>query len=285
MKFNLPVNDENILNIYKNINFFNKIKKFNEDDILSFLSKYFGRDFTPDDSEFKIAKNIFSVLSNVDIDFLSFLMENDMPGNLSNILNMEGFLKNGFEINSILDKLHKILNLEHGSNYNLSLDGLLEQATGNPELLREIPFSSLNQFINNIDILRALYDNYDIYFFNTYNQGNLFKNNIIIKNKYKSSKYIDPDNAKVFITVETPYTEIVEAYLYKKNSNITISIKTSEKYISLFKEKLPILKESLSAKGYEVVNLSVEKLLNKANIVGLGDFFSDSIFKELDVKV
>jgi hypothetical protein len=83
MKFNLPVNDENILNIYKNINFFNKIKKFNEDDILSFLSKYFGRDFTPDDSEFRIAKNVFSVLSNVDIDFLSFLMENDMPGNLS----------------------------------------------------------------------------------------------------------------------------------------------------------------------------------------------------------
>jgi hypothetical protein len=146
-------------------------------------------------------------------------------------------------------------------------------------------YQEISNFINNIDILRALYDNYDIYFFNTYSQGNLYKNNIIIKNKYKSSKYVDPDNAKIFITVETPFTGIVEAYLYKKNTNITVSIKTSEKYLSLFSQNMPILKENLSTKGYEVVTLSVEKLLDRTNIVGLGDFFSDSIFKELDVKV
>jgi hypothetical protein len=285
IKFNLPLSDENILTLYKNINFLDKLKNMDDKEILSFINNYINENSTYESSEFIIAKDIFSALSNVDIDFLSFLIENDMPNNVSTMLKTEGFLKDGFGVNSILDKLHGILELEHDSGMVFSLEEALMRIKNDPGLSEKLPLSNLKLFIDNIDILKALYDNYNIYFFNTYSNGNTFKNNIVIKNRYKSSRQIDADNAKLFISVETPFMGVVEAYLYKKNNDITVSIRISDKYVSLLKEKVSLLKNNLTLKGYEVINISVEKLGNKTNIKGLSDFFSESIFKELDVKV
>jgi hypothetical protein len=108
---------------------------------------------------------------------------------------------------------------------------------------------------------------------------------VLIKHKYKNSKHIDINDVKVFITLETPNLGVVENYLYKKNNDIMVNIKVEDKFVSLFKNNILLLKDRLKSKGYNPLNISVERLKNKNNMVGLSSFFNEYILKELDVMV
>lgn len=484
IRFNLPATDENIMTIYKNITFLDKLGKMGEEDVLSYLHNYINGNFTPDSKEFNVAKEIFSKLSKINTDFLSFLIENEIPYNLENMLKSSDFIENKFIINDIINTLKNLLEVDNNksfigsftdsikgliskpeilplihdylegnlfpgtekfhiaeeafaklstmntdylsllierelsnvlegmqldsnlikdrsiinniinalknlletnktelftssfkdivnelsekpeflsltSNYldgKLALDSedfrLVEEAflkssninaehissllenripsilesipkgsdfindtaklinslknllggdkkdlsllsfsntikeiKDKPEILQLLPKEILNSFTDNVEILKHLSNNYNIYFFNSYKNENIYKNNIIIKNNYKPNSSIDPDDVKVFITVDTPSTGIVEAYLYKKGSNLTISIKTEDKHISLFKKNIENLNKSLKDKGYGIINISVDSINPKTNMVSLSNFFNDTIFKELDVRV
>lgn len=487
IRFNLPATDENIMTIYKNITFFDKLSKMNDNDILSFLHNYIEGDFTKDSTEFNIAKDIFSQLSKIDTDFLSLLIENDIPYNVESMLKTSSFLEGKFNINNIINTLKKLLEVNNGNSPANSFTDIIKELINNPEILpqmhdylegklfpgsekyliaeeafknfsnmnsdylssliqRELPnvlenmpeatfilndktnidiivkelinliqgnntelFSSsfndmikelaerpeflplvrdylngeqpvnskgfqivkeafsksssmnsdyisslleskmpfmlekltngaefsedglssdkiinilknllennkrdlsivslnntikeildkpetlnvlpnvlLNNFTNDLEILKHLANNYNIYFFNSYNNDKMFKNNVIIKNRYKANSSINPEDVKVFITVDTPNIGVVESYLYKKGTNLTLSIKTEDKYITLFKRSVEILNKALKDKGYNVINISVVSINPEINLVSLSNFFNDTIFKELDVRV
>ena len=485
IRFNLPATDENIMTIYKNITFLDKLGKMGDADVISFLNNYMKGDFTPDSKEFNIAKEIFSKLLKVNTDFLSFLIENDIPNNVENMIKSSDFIENKFNINDIINTLKNLLEVNNNesskntftdtiklliskpetlpvlhdyledklfpgseksqiaeevftklstmnvdylsqlierelpnvveimhpeasnlvkdnsiinniinalknmlesnktelftstfkdiikelsekpdflsltSNYidgKLALDsedyhivegaflkpssinadyissllkdkmpGILEsipegskfakdidkivnilknflnedkkdlsllsfsntikKIIDKPEILQLLPNQILNSFTDNMEILKHLCNNYNIYFFNSYNNENIYKNNIIIKNNYRPNSNIDPDDVKVFITVDAPNTGVVEAYLYKKEANLTISIKTEDKHIGLFKKNVENLNKALKVKGYDVINISVGSINPKTDMVSLSNFFNDTIFKELDVRV
>lgn len=487
IRFNLPATDENIMTIYKNITFLESLGKMKDNDILSFLHNYIEGDFTSESKEFSTAKGIFSKLLKIDTDFLSFLIENDIPYSIENMLNSSNFLENKFNFNNIINTLKNLLEINNDissnilikdliktlldnpenlslmndylegklfagsgaystaeetfnefSNMNLdyissliqsklpdilenlpevshtimdknvthqiinelenllgknaaelfsssikdvikelvekpellpllhnfveekqpvSMDGFdvfqkvfskysnnradyvsslidekmpeilsrifddsdlqkdplithkiinelkkalvnnkealpmlsfdkaIKEILNKPDVLRFFPDGVLSNFNNDIEIFKYLNNNYNIYFFNSYNNDKMFKNSIIIKHKYKANSIIDPDNVRVFITVEAPTIGVVESYLYKKGKNLTLSIKTEEKYINLFKRNIEALNKILNSKGYNVINISVGSIDTKTNLVSLSNFFNDTIFKELDVRV
>ncbi len=285
IKFNLPATDENIMAIYKNITFIDKLGKMVDYDVISFLNNYMKGNFTPDSKEFNIAKEILSKLLKINTDFLSFLIENEIPYSIENMLKSSDFIENKFNINDIINTLKNLLEGDKKDLSILSFSNAIKEIKDKPQILQLLPGEILNSFTDNVEILKHLSNNYNIYFFNSYNNENIYKNNIIIKNNYKPNSSIDPDDVKVFITVDTPSTGIVEAYLYKKGSNLTISIKTEDNHISLFKRNIENLNKSLKDKGYGVINISVDSINPKTNMVSLSDFFNDTIFKELDVRV
>lgn len=416
VKFNLPAKDESILSIYKNISFLNTLKDMSDEDILAFLEKYIGKEITKDSSEFLSAKELITKLSTIDIDFLTFLTENEIPKDISSMLKTQNIIEDGFFINRAINELNSVLNSK-GDKINI-LKQVLDILKNEPEkmqliteqfskdvlentdmafvdALKEMPdedmlsfmgkyigkevnsessdFSTFKELIkqlsklnnglssneiqnnitngttealnnkkfikddilldkifetlkpvlglkdekkeiytlkqamdvlknfpekvqlpnqqflksvlDNFDILKNIYNNYNIYAFNALQNGSLFKNSIIVKHKYKNSKHIDVNDVKVFITIETPHLGVVENYLYKRNNDIMITIKVEDKFISLFKDNIKLLKTSLKSKGFNPLNISIERLKSKNDIIGLSSFFNEYILKELDVMV
>jgi len=398
LKFNLPASNENILSIYKNIEFINKINNFNDEHIVNFLKENINSTINYDSIEFKVGKEVFNLFKNVDVDFLTFLVENNLDINIDNLCDTSNIIKDKFSVNNFIDECKNFLsnNAENdmpqieykliddvengmeqieqkavdnskqeftnnnekaqlnqpGLTYNnekaqlnqneiLLTDNLNasyaedsklntynkqpnlnisnKTASFDKEILKfmlkkaevkgdkEINIVSLNdilisakesskisspflpqsmiKMIDNISILKFLYNNYNLYYFNTYIDNKTYKNNIIIKNKYKSYNHIDENDVKAFINVETPNLGNVEGYLIKKNKNLIITLKTDNAYVPIFKSSTELLKDKLQESGYNVISISVESIKNSNNIISASTFFSDFIFKELDVKV
>lgn len=376
IKYNLPATNENINTMYKSLSFINNIKNMTEDDILLFLKNQLNENITQDSNEFKISKEMFSSLKKVDIDFLSFLLENDMTHTPDNIMKTQDFINNKFFINTFIDSMKNSKNalkdelnkkfdnlqnsiepndinpskppsnetqevkldknpsqevntkappLEKDSNSPMSklgklfdakpsnaekliinsiLNNLSESIKGSKNKLSvttleetieifknnkdSFSFSSTESYkklMNNLEILKKLDDNYSMYFFNLYNTNNIFKNNIIIKHKYKGSKYIDINDVKAFLTVDTSALGTVEGNLYKKNDDISIAFSVNKEHVDLFKNNTNELKKILKDYGYNFVNISVEPHAKDKSFPPFSDFFNESILRELDVKV
>lgn len=285
IKFNLPASDDNILSIYKNISFIDSITNMSAEDILSFLANHCSIKAGKDSKEFLIAKNSFESLSKIDTDFLCFLMENDIIENPENILKAQKYIKDGFFLNKLIETIEKIFNLKVEKSKILSLKQLVEIVSKSPEKLEKQASEFITDTIDKIDIFKRVVNNYNIYSFNTFWKENILKNSIIIKRKYKNSKYINPDDVKLFIAIETPKLGLVESYVYKRNSNMFISFKVNKRHLSLFKSHTQILKKSLEGKGINLLNISIEALEEKSDIIGLSSFFNDYFLKELDVLV
>lgn len=285
IKFNLPAKDENIFSIYKNLSFLNSLKNYSEEDILKFLQKYISKDINSDSREFAIAKEIISKLQNINVDFLSFFIENDIPQNLDNFIKVKNFIDEKQFLNKIIDSFYNGSPIDKNHQKLISLDDIIQKLKSSPKILSSVSHEELRKNLESIDILKYLYNNYNLYAFNLYDGGNVLRNNIIIKNRYKGSKKINPDDVKVYISVDTPNVGAVEGYIYKRYNELTISLSVEKKYLSLFKKHINTLKDSLDTKGYNVLNISVNELLAKSNIINLSNFFGDSMFKELDVKV
>lgn len=287
----------NIIDVLKNILDTNKtelftfsfksiIKEFTEKpELLPLIRDFVDGKLELGSKDFNMVVEILSRTSSMNADYISSILENKTRDILSNMPNFPGSSKDTFNMDKLISTLK---NLVEGDKKNISifsLNNTVKEILDKPEVLNLLPNSVLNNFTDNVEILKHLCNNYNIYFFNSYNNDKIFKNNIIIKNKYKASNSIDPNDVKVYITVDTPNTGIVEAYLYKKWTDLTISIKTEGKHIGLFKKNIDILNKALVNKGYDVINISVEAINPETNIVSLSNFFNDTIFKELDVRV
>jgi hypothetical protein len=410
IKYNVPATNTNLNNLFENINFLNSIKALKNSDILVFLRKHIDENITENSVEFKEAKAIFSQLKDIDLDFLSFSLENDIPQDPINLLKTQAFMKNKFFFNSFIDNIKNsmltlnkdvksFVSMENNSTSVLdspaklilsnlinnndpaftglhqdvkdALMNIIEKthlSVSNPPLLGQDQSTSglhkavspraltenttntilsnyiklldkkpseterliINAIINNLsknvgidkknievktldeaisilkeskemfsltspeayhklldnfNTLKDLSNNYNMYFFNLYNGDNIFKNNIIIKNKYKGSNYIDINDVKAYITVDTKNLGKIEGNLYKKNDDISIAFNVNSEFVSLFKNNLLILKKALKEYGYNFINLTVDKINTDKNLLPFSDFFNESILKELDVKV
>lgn len=167
----------------------------------------------------------------------------------------------------------------------LSLGELIAKTKENTDIIQNLPRDIQKTLNDNIEILKRLNDNYNIYYFNMYDNSNIFKNSIIIKNKFKNYKYMDSNDIKAYFSVETPVIGNVEGNVYKKYKDLSITLSVDKDYVELFQRNLNKLYDNLTAKGYSVVNLSVEKRNDENQSHSISGFFSDNMFKELDVRV
>jgi hypothetical protein len=246
----------------------------------------------------KIYKNIETLLSNIDNDTLSSINE-DLNSILNNIEKSGDSLLSRFTklastkpmnsekliINSIVQLLSNKTDMDKKNLVVASLEDTINIFKENKEMFTFISGNTYEKLLDNLDIFKQMNNNYNLYFFNLYDGNNIFKNNIIIKNKFKGSKFVDVNDVKAFISVDTKDIGTVEGNLYKKNNDISISFNVNEKFLPLFRNSLNLLKEELKKNGYDIINLSVVKSNCEKNILPFSDFFNDSILKELDVKV
>lgn len=165
------------------------------------------------------------------------------------------------------------------STMDLSLNTLKE----NPELASKLPQNILNLLNENVDINKYLSNNYTMFNFNFLTNENFYKNSIIIKNKH-SSKYIDINDVKLYISVDTNNIGLVEGYVSKKLNDISVNLKANVDYIPTIKNGINKLQNKLNNMGYNVINVSVEPAKNSATILTLSDFFSDGTYLDLDVR-
>lgn len=381
LKFNLPATDKNILTIYKNLEFIDKAKEFDEKELLTLLKEKINNGINLESREFKTAMNILTSISKIDIDFLTFLIENKIPLTVEKSTILQSLLKNNFIINNLIDshitltqssldyepmdlkeaiknipldgstinatpddarddllknttvqefitrmEISESKDIEENTpklpklninNNQIFLEKLLDKLLGNKsglvkgftenfhveEVTIDKPEDIINKFfsgtniedstgINNIkallkkiDLLNNLADNYSIYNFNALIKDNNFKNSIIIKNKYKGSRYLDANNIKAFITVDAPTLGLVEGYVHKRNDELVVLLKIREEFINTMKKHIDILRNELLTNGYSKINISLEKIRIPSNIVLLSSFFNEYGFQELDVKV
>lgn len=166
------------------------------------------------------------------------------------------------------------------STMNLSLSTLKE----NPELLLKLPPNIVNFLNENVDINKYLSNNYTMFNFNFLTKENLFKNSIIIKNKY-SSKYIDINDVKLYISVDTHNIGLIEGYVSKKLNDISLNLKADIDHIPSIKKDINKLQYKLNAMGYNLINISVEPSQNNTTLLTLSDFFNDGSYFDLDVRV
>lgn len=227
----------------------------------------------------------FSRYLDKSTNYLSSLLEKNLPEMLARVTRGSEIPKDSIGSDKIILALKNVLENEKKDSSLISFNNTIKEIQDKPEILNLLPKGLLNKFTDSVDILKHLSNNYNIYYFNSYNQDKLFKNNIIIKNKYRANSSINPDDVKVFITVDTPNIGVVESYLYKKGSSLTVSIKTEDKFIKLFKKSIEVLNDSLKNKGYSVIDISISTINPDTNLVTLSNFFNDTIFKELDVRV
>ncbi|WDC84326.1 flagellar hook-length control protein FliK [Caloramator sp. mosi_1] len=202
------------------------------------------------------------------------MLQNKIDISIKNLVNTKQFINENVFINFIIQKFTKNNTL----NKIYTLESITKEIIKNPEI-----FKSNDDFIEKFDIIKSLNKNYNFYFFNTSVNNHIYKNSIIIKNKYKSKKVIDINDVKFYIKVDTENIGTVENYIHKYNDNIIINIKCDKNYIDYIKSNLKILKESLNDIGLNLINASVEEI--KPPHKEIINFFNDFIINELDVKV
>lgn len=254
-------------------------------EFLLLARNYLNGNQAVDSDGFRMVQESFSKASSISADSISSLLKNKIQAILEGIVNSSELSKDTLNMDKIINSLKSILENNDKDLSLVSLNNTLKELLDKPEVLNLLPDSLVNRFTDDLEILKLLSNNYNIYFFNSYENDKIFKNNIIIKNRYKANSSINPDDVKVFITVDTPNIGVIESYLYKKGTSLTISIKSEEKYIGLFKRSIGFLNKNLEDKGYNVINISVGSINPETNLVSLSNFFNDNIFKELDVRV
>lgn len=318
MKFGLPASDENILYIYKNKTFLKYLKNISDSKLLILLKENISDNIDYESNEFKSAKEIISKLAGTDTDILSFLLENNIAFNVENIMNMKEFNNKTFLLNLIFNKLvnkkddveqknapldinndstvkneifinvlsrilKKYLNSNNGKI--ISFKNIQEYIKRNPKILSLLNKVEVKDFKSNIDIIKSINKNYNIFLFNYQIDGFIYKNKIIIKDKYKDIHYKKTNNIKIYLVTETPMTGTVEAYIYKNKNTIAVQFNINENYIDYYKKYKNILDENLKRAGYNIVDISFVKYKKVSRFTDLSDFFNDTIYKELDVLV
>ncbi|MEF9934046.1 MAG: hypothetical protein RR789_02085 [Clostridium sp.] len=153
----------------------------------------------------------------------------------------------------------------------------------NPDIMSKLSNGSFLPLSENLDINKMLSLNYTMLNFNFLDKQNLYKNNIIIKNKH-SAKYIDINDVKLYISVESTNLGLIEGYVSKKFNDISINLKANDNAIKPIKNKLFRLENKLKDMGYTIINISIDPSKESSDILSLSSFFSDRTYTDLDVK-
>lgn len=298
LKFNIPATNENIYEIYNNLKLIESINKYDSNTLYNLLKSL--------NCEYQLNKNsiedILSFLKGIDINFLSFLKENNLNIDIDNIIKIKNFINTFKEFNDFINIIYnncksndinkekdnaffKIFKSLYKNINCFSLSDCLNIAKDNVKIYNSINYPLSKILNNNLPVLKQLNNTYNIFFFNTFIENNIFKNSIIIKKQFKNSKVFDIENIKLFLSVDTPNIGTVESYIQKNNLNLYLKFKVSKDYIPFFLDNILFLKDKLIKLKYNYIDISVETLIDENNIISLSDFFGDFIFRELDVKV
>ena len=205
-------------------------------------------------------------------------------GNLNKLINIKQENTNPIE-KMLLNSLNITQSSKDSAELKFSsINSILNNIKDFPESISKLPFQFLNSVMENVDINKYMYNNYSILNFNFKLSDNLYKNNIIIKNKY-SNGYIDINDVKIYISVENEKIGLVEGCVSKNFKTININLNVNKKYINDFIKTINILKNNLSNIGYSDCNIKIDSLNEKLDILSLSNFFNDDTYFDLDVKV
>lgn len=293
LKFNLPAKDEYILRLYNNLKHLNDIKNMTDDDILLLLNKNSQKEITQMDKEFIVAKEIFSNLKSIDVDFLTFLIANDLSEDVNTILKTQNLIKDNFLFNNIIEEIMKFNNYridteKPNENKNTiffkDILKLLSSATSNLKMNILKTEHSIKLF-ENLPIFKNINENYFFLNFNTYLDNIQYKSNIVVKRRFKNTNYIDTNNLKAYVSISSEKLGLIEGFIIKHYKDLRITLNCNKKFVSLLKDNSKSLIASLKSKGFENINLSFEPIVYHIGITKFEDCNNTGIIKELDVKI
>lgn len=102
LKFNIPATNENIYEIYNNLKLIESINKYDSNTLYNLLKSL--------NCEYQLNKNsiedILSFLKGIDINFLSFLKENNLNIDIDNIIKIKNFINTFKEFNDFINIIY-----------------------------------------------------------------------------------------------------------------------------------------------------------------------------------
>lgn len=107
---------------------------------------------------------------------------------------------------------------------------------------------------------------------------------LIIKDERKKGKKIDSNDVKIAASINTENMGTVDSYISVKNYNMSIEIKSEEKFIKLINGGKEILLKELSNLGYNI-SVKVDKRIKAVSISDSRDFFQDNDLVNINVRV
>lgn len=107
---------------------------------------------------------------------------------------------------------------------------------------------------------------------------------LIIKDERNKGKKIDSSNVKLVASVNTINMGVIDAYIKVLNKNINIDIKCEKDWIKALELGKERIINKLNNMGY-VSNVKVDEKIVEANIVECRDFFEDTEFTRINLKV
>ncbi|MCX7903200.1 MAG: hypothetical protein N2486_01695 [Caloramator sp.] len=274
VKFNIPANDFYISLVYHYINFFKSLKKLDNNKIISLIKKFTTENITHAEETYKNIGDILNKLKEININHLCFLIENDLDLSIDNIFNLLIYI-NDIDINEIIDSSE-----EKFKNKNFDFSSFISK----------IKFESSNKHLDQLKSLVALKEllekicvNYEIYYFNYYDNESVLKNSLILK-KEKFKKGLDNNNSKLYLRISSEKFGDIDIFIINNLKNLSLKFLVNKEFKDLFLINIGDLVNKLKIKEFKNVLVKINEKSNNISIVDLNNFFIDNIV-ELDVKV
>lgn len=274
VKFNIPANDFYISLIYQYINFFKSLKKLDNDKILSLIKKFTTENITHAEETYKNISNVLDKLREVNINHLCFLIENGLDINIDNVFNILAFIDD-------ID-LNEVINSSEEKSKNKTVDF--------SSFISKINLESSSNCLEQLKSLVALKElfekiclNYDIYYFNFYDNDNVLKN-LLIQKKDKFKNNIDNNDSKFYLRISSEKFGDINIFIINNLQNLSIKFFVNKEYKDIFINNIDDLVNKLQIKGHKNTIIKITENNKRISIVDLNNFFIDNIV-ELDVKV
>jgi|GEM_PF-1951206 len=274
IKFNIPANDFYISLIYQYINFFKSLKKLDNGKILSLIKMFTTENITHTEETYNNISNILNKLKEVNINHLCFLIENDLDISIDNIFNILAFIDN-------ID-LNELINSSEEKSKNKTVDF--------SSFISKIKLESSNNYLEQLKSLVALKEllekislNYEIYYFNFYENDSVLKNLLILK-KDKLNCRINNNYSKLYLRISSEKFGDINIFIINNLQNLSIKFFVNKEFKDIFINNIDDLVNKLKIKGHKNTIIKIAENSNRISIVDLNNFFIDNIV-ELDVKV
>lgn len=245
------------------------------------------------DTDIGKIKNALQVLYD---SFADNIDGNNLEGTLENTVNLKqtsdivkslmseleaGTKHSDVVANKIINKL-VLLKLADAKNI-VSLKDIFKSSNFNDKNLK-LSNNDIDKLNSLLQLSKGIENNYSVFSFNYYMNEKCYESNVVFK-KHNKSKYINPSDVKFYINVKTHNIGDVESFIIKKDTNIDITMKSEKKYMPVFKSTYSILGDNLLKLGYNLSKFNVCPINSESNTADIFNFFNDTTYKKLDVKV